>query len=93
MIFKFKEKSNLIILKESHTFNWLMKKERKNSFLKNLLLFIVFLIGTIISITFLVVKQFENWVEYQISISVMVTIIFFMGFFFFSALHYVIRKG
>ena len=42
---------------------------------------------------YLVAREFENWVEYQITISVMVTIIFFMGFFFFSALHYVIRKG
>ncbi|NVM19425.1 MAG: hypothetical protein HWN80_17120 [Candidatus Lokiarchaeota archaeon] len=70
-----------------------MKKERKKAFLKNLLFFVVFLIGSVFSIAFLVVKEFENWVEYQISISIMVTIIMFMGFFFFSALHYVIRKG
>jgi low affinity Fe/Cu permease len=68
-------------------------KERKKAFLKNLILFVVFLIGTVFSIAFLVVGEFENWVLYQISINIMVTIIFFMGFFFFSALHYVIRKG
>jgi len=83
----------LIILKESDTFDRLMKKERKKAFLKNLVFFMVFLIGTVFSIVFLVVREFENWVEYQITISVMVTIILFMGFFFFSALHYVIRKG
>ncbi|NVM44998.1 MAG: hypothetical protein HWN79_08780 [Candidatus Lokiarchaeota archaeon] len=69
-----------------------MKKEREKAFLKNLIFFAVFLVGAVLSITFLVLREFENWVEYQISISIMVTIIFFMGFFFFSALHYVIRK-
>jgi len=68
-------------------------KERKKAFLKNLIFFVVFLIGTVFSIMFLVVREFENWVLYQISITIMVTIIMFMGFFFFSALHYVIRKG
>ncbi len=67
--------------------------ERKKDFLKYTLLFIVFLIAVICAITFLVIAEFNNWVEYQISIVVMVTLIFFMGFFFFSALHYVIRKG
>jgi len=62
------------------------------AFLKNLIFFAVFLVSAALSITFLVLREFENWVEYQISISIMVTIIFFMGFFFFSALHYVIRK-
>ncbi|MBY9012213.1 MAG: hypothetical protein KGD70_07555, partial [Candidatus Lokiarchaeota archaeon] len=71
----------------------LMKKERKKAFFKYLFLFVIFLIGTIFSIVFLVVREFDNWVEYQIAISIMVTIIFFMGFFFFSALHYVIRRG
>jgi len=70
-----------------------MKKEKKKAFIRNLILFVVFLIGTVFSIAFLVVGEFENWVLYQISINVMVTIILFMGFFFFSALHYVIRKG
>ncbi|NHJ19743.1 MAG: hypothetical protein EAX91_02280 [Candidatus Lokiarchaeota archaeon] len=70
-----------------------MKKERKKAFFIYLLLFVVFLIGTVFSIMYLVVKQFENWVQYQIAVIVMVSIIFFMGFFFFSALHYVIRKG
>jgi len=84
---------NVIILKASSTFKRLIMKDRKKAFLKNLLIFMVFLIGTVFSIVFLVVREFENWVEYQISISIMVTIILFMGFFFFSALHYVIRKG
>jgi len=70
-----------------------MKKERKKAFIINLFLFVVFLIGTVFSIAFLIVREFENWVLYQISITIMVTIIMFMGFFFFSALHYVIRKG
>ena len=68
-------------------------KERKKEFLKYSLLFILFLIAVILAIIFLVTAEFNNWVEYQISIIVMVTLIFFMGFFFFSALHYVIRKG
>jgi len=63
------------------------------AFLRYFILFVVFLIGTVFSIMFLVVREFENWVEYQIIITLMVTIIFFMGFFFFSALHYIIRKG
>ncbi len=67
--------------------------ERKKDFLKYTLLFIVFLIAVILAIIFLVTAEFNNWVEYQIYIVVMVTLIFFMGFFFFSALHYVIRKG
>jgi len=66
--------------------------ERKKDFLKYTLLFIVFLIAVICAITFLVIAEFNNWVEYQISIVVMVTLIFFMGFFFFSAFHYIIRK-
>jgi len=66
--------------------------ERKKDFLKYTLLFIVFLIAVICAITFLVIAEFNNWVEYQITIVVMVTLIFFMGFFFFSAFHYVIRK-
>jgi predicted Na+-dependent transporter len=66
--------------------------ERKKDFLKYTLLFIVFLIAVILAIIFLVTAEFNNWVEYQISIVVMVTLIFFMGFFFFSAFHYIIRK-
>ena len=67
--------------------------ERKKDFLKYTLLFIVFLIAVIYAIIVLVTAEFNNWIEYQISISIVVTIILFMGFFFFSALHYVIRKG
>jgi len=66
--------------------------ERKKDFLKYSLLFVLFLIAVICAITFLVIAEFNNWVEYQISIVVMVTLIFFMGFFFFSAFHYIIRK-
>jgi hypothetical protein len=66
--------------------------ERKKEFLKYSLLFVLFLIAVICAITFLVIAEFNNWVEYQISIVVMVTLIFFMGFFFFSAFHYIIRK-
>ena len=66
--------------------------ERKKDFLKYTLLFIIFLIAVILAIIFLVTAEFNNWIEYQISIVVMVTLIFFMGFFFFSAFHYIIRK-
>jgi len=66
--------------------------ERKKDFLKYTLLFIVFLIAVILAIIFLVTAEFNNWVEYQISIVVMVTLIFFMGFFFFSAFHYILRR-
>jgi len=66
--------------------------EGKKDFLKYTLLFIVFLIAVIYAIIFLVTAEFNNWMEYQISIIVMVTLIFFMSFFFFSAFHYIIRK-
>ncbi|MHA1472200.1 MAG: hypothetical protein ACTSQW_03780, partial [Promethearchaeota archaeon] len=80
------------ILKDGCSFTILTMQERKKDFLKYTLLFILFLIAVILAIIFLVTAEFNNWVEYQISIVVMVTLIFFMGYFFFSAFHYIIRK-
>jgi membrane protein YdbS with pleckstrin-like domain len=59
---------------------------------KTLPLLIVFLIATIFSVTFLATGSFSNWVEYQIVITIMVTLIFITGFFFFTIFHYVIRN-
>ena len=59
---------------------------------KTLPLLIVFLIATIFSVMFLATGNFSNWVEYQIVITIMVTLIFITGFFFFTVFHYVIRK-
>lgn len=59
---------------------------------KTLPLLIVFLIATIFSVMFLATGNFSNWGEYQIVITIMVSLIFITGFFFFTIFHYVIRK-
>lgn len=66
--------------------------KRSKEISKNLPLLIVFLIATIFSVTFLATGDFSNWVEYQIVITIMVTLIFITGFFFFTIFHYIIRK-
>ncbi len=66
--------------------------KRMMEIIKTLPLLIVFLIATIFSVTFLATGNFSNWVEYQIVITIMVSLIFITGFFFFTIFHYIIRK-